>query len=225
MLVTYTSQTQKANVHFVYQAIGGTELKPQEELSGAPLASYADDLQTILTDNPQLKATIDGKEQTVYLAMADGVHGYFDNIDDTAAPDSNFGTDGQDIWLIYTTEAKGDTIETKALKPGEDPDHPNGAVQIIVHHGDGSPDTTTTVDNGKTPQVEPIKDTTTGKITSYNVYVLGDDGKTHETVAPSKSRKTVKAHTLKAMVPLLTVARRRLTSWFTRTAPMLEPSR
>ncbi|WP_407895503.1 MucBP domain-containing protein [Lacticaseibacillus sp. N501-2] len=81
--------------------------------------------------------------------------------------------DGTDDTVLGSIKApkNGDTIETTPQDPTTD--HPAGGTNVIIHHGDGSKDSTTTIWNGDTPTVDPNGTKNEDGSTTYN-FKVGD---------------------------------------------------
>ncbi|KRK73881.1 hypothetical protein FD02_GL001711 [Lacticaseibacillus nasuensis JCM 17158] len=181
--ITYTEAAtdQTVNIHYVYQNVNGPELSKTVTLTGKAGTTYSFKTPaTIEGPNDDKGAALpdgDGKLDTstlYYYATSDLNGGQYNTLADDGATDGQFGTNGQDVWVMYVPAEK---------KLGVITSEPNADGNIVVTLTDGSTFTVPKGTDGKdgkdgvdgqTPQVKLVTNTDGSK--SYIFYTTDKDG-------------------------------------------------
>ncbi|WP_162230924.1 mucin-binding protein, partial [Lacticaseibacillus camelliae] len=161
--VTYTltpPEKGSGTVHYVYQDVNGVELQPPVTVSGDQGYDYSKDYSIPDTlsgeglDLPDAGGTLD-TSVLYYYATADMNGGQINTLPDDSTSDSAFGTQGQDIWVMYVAKPKagekgpsgdaGTPLTIKSKVPDKDGN-------IVVTFSD---DSTITIPKGDTGDQGP----------------------------------------------------------------------
>ncbi|MCH5461327.1 KxYKxGKxW signal peptide domain-containing protein [Lactobacillus sp. LC28-10] len=189
--VNYTKEKAAGTVHYVYQNVDGPEVAPDKPISG----DVGDDYTSQITVPPTIKTT-DGKgtdgtaldngngtldtSTLYYYATADVNGGQFNALPDNIGPDSQYKTDGQDIWVIYTAKPGIDNSKVEDGTPV--------TVKRTIHYvknevqSDGNPKAVSVAPDAVqtltlTPKVIKDEKGNVIKTVSYVVTGSSEDGK------------------------------------------------
>lgn len=115
--ITYKQDAtdQIVNIHYVYKNVDGSELQKTLTLTGKSGDTYSFDIPaTIAGPNDDAGAKLDddnGKLDTTtlyYYATADLNGGQYNTLADDSSTDGQFGTTGQDVWVMYVAAQKAE---------------------------------------------------------------------------------------------------------------------
>ncbi|GAX07981.1 mucus-binding protein precursor, LPXTG-motif cell wall anchor [Secundilactobacillus silagincola] len=187
--VTYAPEKETATVHYVYQQVGGTEVLPSVTISGDAGDNYTSQL-TIPATTPgkavdgttkldDANGTLD-TSTLYYYATADPNGGLYDTMPDKSGSDTQYSTDGQDIWIIYTAKP--------GLNAGNTVDGTPVTVKRTIHYvkdevqSDGTTKSVTVAPDAVqtltlTPKVIKDDQDNVLKTVSYAVTGSSEDGK------------------------------------------------